>query len=129
MSKAGDGLRFRLTATSGHKDLSRKPGVQVNEEARAAKNKIKRAEFLKPCKRCCCITHCIFFQHNKKDQMVAIRNEEDQGREFYNMLDRSWQTKDVIEDELDEIVASQDPFMSLLCATNLNLGDVSAPAL
>ena len=125
----GDGFRFRLTATSGHKSLSRQPGVQGNVEAVAAKAKVKRAEFLKPCKRCCCITHCVFFQHSKTDQMVTIRDQESQDKEFFDMLDKSWDTKDAIEEQLEESSSSKDPLLSMLCATNLNLGDVFTPAL
>ena len=61
--------------------------------------------------------------------MVMIRNHVSQEEGFFDLFDRSWQSHDVLEDDVEEIIATRDPFMSLLCATNLNLGDVSFTAL
>ena len=58
MSHAGEGLRFRLTATSGHDLISRNVGVQYRPSA-----KIARSKFLQPCSKCCCISHCLFAGH------------------------------------------------------------------
>ena len=61
--------------------------------------------------------------------MVTIRDQESQDKEFFDMLDKSWDSKDAVEDELEEISSSKDPLLSMLCATNLNLGEVFTPAL
>ena len=58
--------------------------------------------------------------------MVMIRNQIGQENEFFDLFDRSWQSHDALEDDVEEIIATRDPFMSLLCATNLYLGDISS---
>ena len=27
---------------------------------------------MKPCRRCCCISHCLFFKHTNNDVMVDV---------------------------------------------------------
>ena len=121
-----EGLKFKFTATSRDRSLS---PVQVNLAVKGGNAKSKKSDFLKPCRRCCCIAHCVFFQHNKDEEMVMIRNHIGQENKFFDLFDRSWQSHDALEDDVEEIIATRDPFMSLLCATNLNLGDVSFTAL
>ena len=121
-----EGLKFKFTATSRDRSLS---PVQVNLAVKGSNSKSKKSDFLKPCRRCCCIAHCVFFQHNKDEEMVMIRNHIGQENKFFDLFDRSWQSHDALEDDVEEIIATRDPFMSLLCATNLNLGDVSFTAL
>ena len=41
---------------------------------------------------------------------------------FVDMLDRSWLDAETYEEEISDI-DRHDPFMSLLCATNLTLND------
>ena len=41
---------------------------------------------------------------------------------FDGLLDRSWAKDDVLEEQINE-AETNDPFMSLLCSTNLNLDD------
>ena len=118
MSKADEGsLRFRLTATSGHNLPKRNVGVHRKPNCTVA-----RSKFLKPCRRCCCISHCLFFKHSKNDEMVDVGNTSAPKVKFVDMLDRSWLDAETYEEEIFDI-DRHDPFMSLLCATNLTLND------
>ena len=58
MHCGGDGLRFRLTATSGNDLVSRVEGVQHKKGAKVARSKLQRC-----CKNCCCSSHCRLADH------------------------------------------------------------------
>ena len=109
--------RGRLDATSGHKLISREKGVQNRPLAKS-----KRSSFLRPCNTCCCISHCLFYKHSKRDEMIQVAEPYMNCVVFDGLLDRSWATDDVLEEQMKE-VGTNDPFMSLLCSTNLNLDD------
>ena len=118
MSKTSEGgLRFRLTATSGHNLPKRNVGVHRKPTCTVA-----RSKFMKPCRRCCCISHCLFFKHTNNDVMVDVADTRPQKVKYSEMLDRSWLDTETYEEEMFDI-DRHDPFMSLLCATNLNLND------
>ena len=109
--------RLDATATSGHKLISREKGVQNRPLAKS-----KRSSFLRPCNTCCCISHCLFYKHSKRDEMIQVAEPYMNCVVFDGLLDRSWATDDVLEEQMKE-VGTNDPFMSLLCSTNLNLND------
>ena len=54
--------------------------------------------------------------------MVDVGNTSAPKVKFVDMLDRSWLDAETYEEEIFDI-DRHDPFMSLLCATNLNLND------
>ena len=109
--------RCRINATSGHKVISREKGVQHRPLAKSM-----RSSFLKQCNTCCCISHCLFYKHSKRDEMIQVAEPYMNCVVFDGLLDRSWTTDDVLEEQIKE-VETNDPFMSLLCSTNLNLDD------
>ena len=116
MSRAGEGLKFRLTATA---NVSRSVGVETR-----AVVKIARTKFLKPCRKCCCISHCLFFDHgNGKVATDALELESCPQYMFSEMLDRSWLMYDQFEEDIVDVCDAEDHFMSLLCAVNTNLND------
>ena len=99
MSKVTEGgLRFRLTATSGNNLPNRNVGVH-----RKPRCTIARSKFLKPCRRCCCISHCLFFKHSKNDEMVDVGNTSAPKVKFVDMLDRSWLDTETHEEEIFNI--------------------------
>ena len=109
----------------------RQVGVQHKPSAKIAKSK-----FTKPCNSCCCLSHCEKNPH-KDDNDVVVKLDQleclDDGKgdevlddEPVDMLDRSWMSTIAYEAELVESVPllfSQDKFMEVLCAVNMDLKD------
>ena len=83
---------------------------------------VARPKFMKPCRRCSCISHCLFFKHSNENVMVNVGSTSIQKVKFVDMLDRSWLDTETYEEKIFDI-DRHDPFMSLLCATNLDLND------
>ena len=54
--------------------------------------------------------------------MVDVADTRPTKVKYSEMLDRSWLDTETYEEEMFDI-DRHDPFMSLLCATNLNLND------
>ena len=54
--------------------------------------------------------------------MVNVGSTSIQKVKFVDMLDRSWLDTETYEEKIFDI-DRHDPFMSLLCATNLDLND------
>ena len=109
----GDGLRFRLTATSGNDMVSREKGVQYKTGA-----KVARAKLLKSCEKCCCSSHCLLTEHGAIGVLVSPQQIE-----FPGIVDRShiYETEE-FEEEISRTDVENDPLMSLICAVNTDLG-------
>ena len=100
--------------------LQREEGVQHRAIARVAKRKM-----IKPCKICCCVSHCQVTEHNPKAVPVVVDNYcYDKEHLFANMLDRSWQHIEEYEEEVCSLAYKDNSLMSLLCSVNLDLTDV-----
>ena len=117
----GEFSRSRLNATGGTFGLTREAGVQRRKDAKS-----KRSLFMKPCRRCCCVSHCLFFKHSEKDEMVYVADFKCPEVNYENMLDKSWVEAKYLDDS-DFVDKNADPLMSLLCATNLDLKEVCSP--
>ena len=116
----GDGLRFRLTATSGHDVVSRVEGVQHKKGAKVARSKLQRC-----CKSCCCSLHCRLTDHEAIGMLISPQQVE-----FHGVEDRSYiyETTE-FEEEMSLATLEDDPLMSLICSIDTNLaGDGSALA-
>ena len=61
-----------------------------------------------------------FFKHTNNDVMVDVADTRPEEVKYSEMLDRSWLDTETYEEEMLDI-DRHDPFMSLLCATNLDL--------
>ena len=80
-------------------------GAKIDIKISAVNAKVKRAEFLKPCRN---LSSCTVF----------------------DMFDRSWKGQNILEGDVGEIIASRIPFMSVVCVWQTSrLGDISSPAL
>ena len=121
VNAGGEFSRSRLNATSGNFGLTRETGVQRSKEAKS-----KRSLFMKPCRRCCCVSHCLFFKHSEKDEMVNVADTKCPQVNYENMLDKSWVEVNYLDDT-NFAAKNEDPLMSLLCATNLDLKEVYSP--
>ena len=108
----GDGLRFRLTATSGHDIVSRVEGVQHKKGAKVARAKLQRC-----CKNCCCSSHCRLADHEAIGVLVSPHQVEFPGIED---MSYSYETSE-FEEEISHIALEDDPLMSLICAINTDL--------
>ena len=113
--------RYRLKATDGEDAVQRKVGVQHLPSARIAKSKLTR-----PCNSCCCLSHCEKNPHNDDSDKELVLAQLDVPSsidvEVKNMLDRSWMQETEYESELLESVHHiRNKFMSVLCATNIDL--------
>ena len=116
--------RYRLKATDGEETVQRKVGVQHLPSARLAKTK-----FTRPCISCCCLSHCEKNPHNDDNDKQLVLADLDIPRsvdvEVKDMLDRSWMEETEYEAELLESVPQvRNKFMSVLCATNMDLREV-----
>ena len=119
MSHTGTGLRYRLVANSGHDLPQREVGVQHRAAARVARSKL-----LKPCKDCCCSSHCQLTGHSRDDKTldVLVNYQVDS---FADLLDRSWVDTEYYEEELADMYGDDnDDFMALLCSVDTDLGGV-----
>ena len=118
LSEANEGgLRFGVAATCCHNLPKRNVGVH-----RKLSCTVARSKFSKPCRRCCCISHCLFFKHINNEVMVDVTDASPQKVKFSEMFDRSWIDTKTYEEEMFDI-DRLEPFMSLLCSTNLDLRD------
>ena len=108
----GDGLRFRLTATSGNDVVSRAEGVQHMKVA-----KVTRSKFQRSCKNCCCGSHCRLADHEAIGVLVSPQQVQ-----FPGMEDRSYSYETTeFEEEISHVTLESDPLMSLICAINTDL--------
>ena len=114
----GEGLRFRLTATSGNDVVARVEGVQHRNSAKAARSKLRKC-----CKNCCCSSHCNLVDHEALGVLISRQQVK-----FPGMKDRSYiyETTE-LEEEMSHVTLEDDPLMSLICAVDTDLaGDGSA---
>ena len=77
---------------------------------------------------CCCLSHCEKNPHNDDNDEELVLADLDIPRsvdvEVKDMLDRSWMEESEYEAELLESVPQvRNKFMSVLCATNMDLRD------
>ena len=100
--------------------LQRGEGVQYRAVARVARKKM-----IKPCKTCCCVSHCLVTEHGPKAVPVVVNHYcYDKEHLFDNMLDRSWQGLEEYEEEMFSLAYKDNTLMSLICSVNLDLADV-----
>lgn len=119
MSHTGEGLRFRLTAVSGHDPPVRELGVQHRPAAQVA-----RAKFAQPCQDCCCYSHCKLTEHGRNLVTFSVTGSG-ATFEYADLLDRSWlEDDDYVEEMYNATALQQDQFMSLLTAVQTDFDDV-----
>ena len=128
----GEGLRFRLTAVSGYRDvveLKRLQNVKVN-----AKAKVARMKFIKPCQYCCCFGHCSIeckngdvlpdgWCINPKLNANAVRTLPSQ------WLDRSWLSAEQYEEEILSLSTLDKNLVELISSVNTDLSNLDAATL
>ena len=121
INHTGEGLRFRLTATSGPNLVSREVGVQHRDGAQTARTKL-----LKICLDCCCISHCLLAGHEKGAVAVDVPEFDDKKQyNFPGMLDKSYiLDSEVFEEEMGQMTVEYDPLMSVICAVNTDLDEL-----
>ena len=108
----GDGLRFRLTATSGNDVVSRVEGVQHKKGAKVARSKVQKC-----CKKCCCSSHCHLKEHEAIGVLISPQQVE-----FPGIEDRSYHYENIeFEEEISHVALENDPLMSLICSINTDL--------
>ena len=102
------------------KQLQRGEGVQHRPVAKVAKMKM-----LRPCRACCCVSHCQITDHSPKAVPVVV-DHYCYYKEclFANMLDGSWEDLDEYEEALCNMVSKDSTFMSLISSVNMDLTDV-----
>ena len=113
----GDGLGFRLTATSGNDVVSRVESVQHKKGAKVARTKLQKC-----CKKCCS-SHCRLEDHEAIGVLISPQQVE-----FPGVEDRSYSYETTeFEEEMSHATLEDDPLMSLICAIDTDLaGDGSA---
>ena len=80
---------------------------------------------IKPCKTCCCVSHCQVTEHGLKAVPVVVNHYSyDKEHLFDNMPDRSWQGLDEYEEEMCSLANKDNTLLSLMCSVNLDLTDV-----
>ena len=133
------GLRYRLTAVGGYRDvvaLERGKNVQYNSKARVVKMK-----YLRPCKRCCCFAHCSLADNgissHGKDVIKKDVDEEqsmtssslssiDDQQSVYNYLwDYSWSSLDEFEEEVTTAKSMKKTLNDVLCSVHVSLDGVN----
>ena len=121
MTKIADGLKFKFTAEAkktvrGNKPVpgQKKDDVQIGDKLSAWLAKKKA------CKNCCCLSHCVVLEHEAKSRDLQVPGQQ----MFYpGLLDRSWADDNEYLEDVREMAASDDPFMSILCAVNTDLSE------
>ena len=104
---------------SSQKRLQRGEGVQYRAVARVARKKI-----IKPCKTCCCVSHCLVTEHGPTTVPVVVNHYcYDKEHLFNYMPDRSWQGLEEYEEEMFSLAYKDNTLMSLICSVNLDLTD------
>ena len=99
--------------------LQRGEGVQYRAVARVARKKM-----IKPCKTCCCISHCLVTEHGPKAVPVVVNHYcYDKEHLFDNVLDRFWQGLEEYKEEMFSLAYKDNTLMSLICSVNLDLVD------
>ena len=112
MEHTGVGLKYKLSNT-----VTRNVGVQHSPAAKVIKKKMS-----KPCKKCCCYSHCHLNEHGRGSQVVEIV-DSNLDYECSHLLDRSWQEFEEFEEEINTSHAMEvDPLISLFTAVNTDLG-------
>ena len=104
---------------SSQKRLQRGEGVQYRAVARVARKKI-----IKPCKTCCCVSHCLVTEHGPTTVPVVVNHYCYEKEHLFNyMPDRSWQGLEEYEEEMFSLAYKDNTLMSLICSVNLDLTD------
>ena len=112
--------RVEHDVTGSQRSLQRGEGVQHRAVAKIVKKKMS-----KPCKTCCCLSHCQITEHGAKAVPVVVNNYSyDKEQFFENMPDRSWHGLEEYEEEMCSLANKDNTFMSLMCSVNLDLTDV-----
>ena len=93
--------------------------MDVSNLGKKIKAWVKRVK--KPCKRCCCLAHCMLQSHNRTAK--AFVSVPGASEVEYEMFDNSWLTTDEYEELLEDetIIRSTASLSSLLRATHLDL--------
>ena len=79
---------------------------------------------IKPCKTCCCASHCLVTEHGPRAVPVVVDHYcYDKEHLFDFMPDRSWQCLEEYEEEMFSLAYKDNTLMSLICFVNLDLTD------
>ena len=104
---------------SSQMKLQRGEGVQYRAVARVARKKM-----IKPCKTCCCVSHCLVTEHGPKVVPVVVNHYCYEKEHLFDyMPDRSWQGLEEYEEEMFSLAYKDNTLMSLICSVNLDLTD------
>ena len=119
-------IRSRHEAVSGHDKPQHVEGVQFRPGAKIIKSKL-----VKKCKNnCCCVSHCEVTDHHLKALPVVIDGiKYDQMHMFSELVDRSWMGLEEFEEDVLNVVETEDMLLSHLCALHTNFEDGSAELL
>ena len=110
----------KLDVNGCQRSLQRGEGVQHCLVAKIAKKKM-----IRPCKTCCCMSHCQVTEHGPKAVPVVVNNYSyDKEDMFDNMLDRSWLDLEEYEEEMCMLANKDNTLLSLMCSVNMDLTDV-----
>ena len=113
-------LKTRHGAVSGHDKLERETDVKYRPAAKTAKSKL-----VKKCKGCCCVYHCSIIEHNPGALPVVVNGiTYKQEHIFAGVVDKSWVSTEELEEDLcSRAELTDDKFLSLLCASRVDLED------
>ena len=119
-------IRSRHEAVSGHDKPQRVEGVQFRPSAKITKSKL-----VKKCKNnCCCVSHCQITDHHLKALPVVIDGiKYDQEHLFPELVDRSGMGLEEFEEDVLNVVETEDMLLSYLCALHTNFEDEGAEFL
>ena len=113
-------LKTRHGAVSGNDKLEREIDVKYRPAAKTAKSKL-----VKKCKGCCCVYHCSIIEHNPGALPVVVNGiTYKQEHLFAGVVDKSWVSTEELEEDLcSRAELTDDKFLSLLCASRVDLED------
>ena len=87
--------------------------------------KVEWSSSLKPCRKCCCYSHCLFAKHGTiKGSKERLMIQACPQFNFAGMLDKSWLAVYEYEEEILDVATAQDQFMQLLCSVNVNFDEM-----
>ena len=87
--------------------------------------KVAWSSSLKPCRKCCCYSHCLFAKHGTiKGSKERLMIQACPQFNFAGMLDKSWLAVYEYEEEILDVATAQDQFMQLLCSVNVNFDEM-----
>ena len=118
-----DGLKVRFTPVFQQSTI---PGLEKASGSKSIQGEIgdKLSEWLvkkKSCKSCCCQFHCVLAEHG----LVYEQEFPTQQVLYAGLLDKSWAGPDDYLEDVRDMGGVGDPFLSMLCALDTNLSEVS----